>query len=59
MRMNLILYNNKNYAKKKGKADLIEVDTDDNILNGFERESIRQEKVEFLDLYINYIDKRL
>ena len=55
----LILYNNKNYAKKKGKADLIEVDTDDNILNGFERESIRQEKIEFLDLYINYIDKRL
>jgi len=31
----LILYNNKNYAKKKIKADLTDVDTDDNILNEF------------------------
>jgi len=55
----LILYNNKNYAKKKGKADLIEVDTDDNILNEFDRNEVRNEKVEFLDLYIRYMDKRI
>jgi hypothetical protein len=55
----LILYNNKNYAKKKIKADLIEVDTDDNILNEFDRRKTRDEKVEFLDLYIAYMDKLL
>lgn len=55
----LILYNNKNYVKKKGKADLIEADTDDGILNGFERQEVRSEKIEFLDLYIEYMDNRL
>jgi hypothetical protein len=55
----LILYNNKNYAKKKGKADLIEVDTDDNILNEFDRQQVRSEKNEFLDLYIEHMDKIL
>jgi hypothetical protein len=55
----LILYNNKNYAKKKIKADLIEVDTDDNILNEFDRKKTRDEKVEFLDLYIAYMDSIL
>ncbi len=55
----LILYNNKNYAKKKIKADLVEVDTDDNILNEFDRKKIREEKKEFLDLYIHYMDQIL
>jgi hypothetical protein len=55
----LILYNNKNYAKKKAKADLSDVDTDDNILNEFDRKEVRSEKVEFLDLYIKYMDKRI
>ena len=55
----LILYNNKNYAKKKGKADLIEVDTDDNILNELDRDEVRNEKIEFLDLYTKYMDKRI
>ena len=55
----LILYNNKNYAKKKGKADLEDVDTDDNILNEFDRQVVRDEKVEFLDLYIKYMDSIL
>ena len=55
----LILYNNKNYAKKKIKADLIEVDTDDNILNEFDRKKTRDEKVEFLDLYIAYMERIL
>ena len=52
----LILYNNKNYAKKKRKADLDEVDTDNGILDEFDRQEVRSEKVEFLDLYIRYMD---
>ena len=55
----LILYNNKNYAKKKGKADLIEVDTDNEILNGFERKEALSVKVEFLDFYIKHMDRSL
>jgi len=55
----LILYNNKNYAKKKIKADLTDVDTDDNILNEFDRDEVRNEKIEFLDLYTKYMDKRI
>lgn len=52
----LILYNNKNYAKKKGKADLIEVDTDNGILTNFENEERLGEKIEFLDLFIEKLD---
>ena len=52
----LILYNNKNYAKKKGKADLLEADTDNGILDEFERQEVRSEKAEFLDLYVDYMD---
>ena len=55
----LILYNNKNYAKKKGKADLMEVDTDNEILNGFERKEVHDVKVEFLNMYISYMDANL
>jgi hypothetical protein len=55
----LILYNNKNYAKKKGKADLLEVDTDNEILNGFERKEALSVKVEFLDFYIQHVDINL
>jgi len=55
----LILYNNKNYAKKKKKTDLAAVDTDDGILNGFERKQTLNEKVEFLDLFINHVDGNL
>jgi len=55
----LILYNNKNYVKKKGKADLIEVDNDNEILSEFDRQIVKGEKLEFLDLYIRYMDKRV
>jgi hypothetical protein len=55
----LILYNNKNYAKKKKKADLLEVDTDNEILNGFERKEVLDVKVEFLDMYIKHVDANL
>ena len=46
-------------AKKKGKADLIEVDTDNEILNGFERKEVHDVKVEFLDMYIDHVDANL
>jgi hypothetical protein len=55
----LILYNNKNYAKKKGKADLIEVDTDNGILTNFENEERLGEKIEFLDLFIEKLDPHI
>ena len=55
----LILYNNKNYAKKKKKADLLEVDTDNEILNGFERKEVLDVKVEFLNMYIPHVDVNL
>ena len=55
----LILYNNKNYAKKKKKADLLEVDTDNEILNGFERKEVLDVKVEFLNMYITHVDVNL
>ena len=38
----LILYNNKNYAKKKRKADPLEADVDDNILNEFDRQEVQK-----------------
>tara|TARA_Y100001972_G_scaffold91178_1_gene111625 strand:- start:1330 stop:2034 length:705 start_codon:yes stop_codon:yes gene_type:complete len=55
----LILYNNKNYTKKKRKTDLAAVDTDEEILNGFERKQALNEKVEFLDLFVIHVDKNL
>jgi hypothetical protein len=55
----LILYNNKNYAKKKSKADLTDVDTDDNILSEFDRQVVKNEKIEFLDLFIAYMDVKM
>ena len=55
----LILYNNKNYAKKKGKADLIEVDTDNTILNNFENKEKLADKIDFLDLFVEKMEYKL
>jgi|TARA_R110000803_G_scaffold209470_1_gene279140 hypothetical protein len=55
----LILYNNKNYAKKKQKVDPLDADYDDTILNGFEHDESLAVKVEFLDMYIAHIDDSL
>ena len=55
----LILYNNKNYAKKKIKADLLEADTDDKILTQFENDERLGEKIEFLDIFVEKADKKL
>jgi uncharacterized protein YerC len=55
----LILYNNKNYAKKKAKVDLLEADTDDSILTNFENVEKLGEKIEFLDEFVDKIDYKL
>ena len=55
----LILYNNKNYAKKKGKADLSDVDTDDTILNNFENKEKIADKIDFLDLFVEKMEYKL
>ena len=55
----LILYNNKNYAKKKGKADLIEVDIDNTILNNFENKEKLADKIDFLDLFVEKMEYKL
>jgi hypothetical protein len=55
----LILYNNKNYAKKKGKADLIEVDTDNTILNNFENKEKLLDKIDFLDIFVEKMEYKL
>ena len=55
----LILYNNKNYAKKKQKVDPLDADYDDTILNGFEHDESLAVKVEFLDMYVTHIDDNL
>ena len=55
----LILYNNKNYAKKKGKADLLEADTDDGILTNMENQERLEEKIEFLDIFVEKVDYKL
>ena len=38
---------------------LLEVDTDNEILNGFERKEVHDVKVEFLDMYIDHVDANL
>ena len=55
----LILYNNKNYAKKKGKADLLEADTDNGILTNMENQEKLEEKIEFLDIFVEKADHKL
>jgi len=55
----LILYNNKNYAKKKKKVDPLDADQDDTILNNFEHNESLSVKVEFLDMYVAHVDNNL
>jgi len=55
----LILYNNKNYAKKKRKADLLDADTDNGILTNMENIEKLAEKVEFLDIFVEKVDNKL
>lgn len=55
----LILYNNKNYSKKKGKADLFDADTDNGVLTDFENQERLEEKIDFLDIFVEKADNKI
>jgi hypothetical protein len=55
----LILYNNKNYNKKKQMGDLIEVDSDSRVLNNIEHDLQREDKKDFLQYFIKYMESNL
>ena len=56
----LIVYNNNNYKRLKGKAAVEEVDEDKSILNNLVLNNINNlEEVEFIDIYISYVDDNL
>lgn len=56
----LIVYNNNNYKRLKGKATVEEVDEDKTILNNLVLNDVNNlEEVEFIDIYISYVDDNL
>jgi hypothetical protein len=56
----LIVYNNNNYKRLKGKAAVEEVDEDKTLLNNLVLNNENNlEEVEFIDIYISYIDDNL
>ena len=55
----LILYNNNNYKKKKQKVDLPAVDEDPITQYTHDREQIKKEYKDFIDLFCDYWDKHL
>ena len=55
----LILYNNNNYKKKKDRAEIIAVDEDPITQYTHDREEIKKEYKDFIDLYVEYFEKNL
>ena len=56
----LIVYNNNNYKRLKGKAAVEEVDEDKSLLNDLVlNHEDNLEEVTFIDLYIGYVDENL
>lgn len=56
----LIVYNNNNYKRLKGKAAVEEVDEDKTLLNTLVLNNENNlEDVEFIDIYISYVDENL
>lgn len=56
----LIVYNNNNYKRLKGKATVEEVDEDKTLLNGLVLNNENNlEEVEFIDIFVSYIDDNL
>ena len=56
----LIVYNNNNYKRLKGKATVEEVDEDKTILNDLVLTNENNlEEVEFIDIFISYVDDNL
>lgn len=55
----LIDLNKKNYQKLKQKADLVEVDTDEGVLNNFEIAEASEELHEFFDRYVEFLERKM
>ncbi len=55
----LILYNNNNYKKKKQKADVLAVDEDPITQYKYDREQVKKDYKDFIDLFIEHIDKNI
>ena len=55
----LIVNNNTNYAKFKSTSELEAVDLQRNVINEIIRDEHVQEKSEFMDLFVNYMDENL
>ena len=56
----LIVYNNNNYKRLKGKATVEEVDEDKTILNELVLTNENNlEELEFIDIFISYVDENL
>ena len=55
----LIVYNLENYSKTKMKADLDEVDDDKTISSNLINESENLNLVEFIDIYVLYVEKNI
>jgi len=55
----LILYNNSIYKKRKNSTELDEVDEDPETLNVIDRQEMLENTLEFLDLYILWMDYNL
>jgi len=51
--------NNANYARMKSRDDVSKIDTTRNIINEVEYNNIRETKSDFIDQYVDYIDKHL
>ena len=55
----LILYNNNNYKKKKDRAEILAVDDDPITQYTHDREEIKKEYKDFIDLFVEYWEKHL
>ena len=55
----LILYNNNNYKKKKSKVDVLKADDDEGVLHQLGRDGRKQDIKDFIDYFIEYIDKNI
>ena len=51
--------NNANYARMKSRDDVSKIDTSRNIINEVAHKHIRESKSDFIDQYVEYVDKHL
>jgi len=55
----LIIHNNKNYEKYKSTDDIIVLDTKRNVVNEITRQDIKEERSDFMDLFIEHWEKNM